>query len=149
MEKIVINGGKRLTGEVTISGAKNAAVAIIPATLLVKGVCRIENVPDISDVEILVKILYKLGANVKVLSRNTLEIDCSKVQDYEISHEMVRSMRASYYLWGALLGRFKNASVSMPGGCDFGVRPVDQHVRGFEALGAVVSVEHGMIEISA
>ncbi len=138
MTKYQIEGGHRLEGTVTISGAKNAAVAIIPAALLVKGVCKIENVPDISDVQILLQILEQMGASVRHLSSNTVEIDCSQVDYVEPNPELVRRIRASYYLIGAQLGRFGRAKVAMPGGCNFAPRPIDQHVKGFEALGAVV-----------
>ncbi len=138
MTRYQIEGGHRLEGTVTISGAKNAAVAIIPAALLVKGVCKIENVPDISDVQILLQILEQMGASVRHLSSNTVEIDCSQVNDVEPNPELVRRIRASYYLIGALLGRFGQAKVAMPGGCNFAPRPIDQHVKGFEALGADV-----------
>lgn len=149
MDKYVICGEKPLRGSVTISGAKNAAVAIIPAAILVEGVCRIENVPNISDVEHIIQTLYKMGALVRVINKNTIEIDCSGVKTHIPPGETVRKMRASYYLIGALLGRFHKAKISMPGGCDFGVRPIDQHEKGFRALGAEVTIEHGMIEATA
>jgi len=133
-----INGGMPLNGTVTISGAKNAAVAIIPATLLVKGKCRIENVPNISDVRIIADILHKMGAEVTNPERHVLEIDCSQVTCTEPDADLVRQMRASYYLMGALLGRFGKAHVALPGGCNFASRPIDQHIKGFWALGAEV-----------
>ena len=136
MNKYIIHGGRPLMGEVTISGAKNAAVAIIPAALLVDGVCRIENIPQISDVTLLFSILEELGANVRVLNRHTVEIDSRHVHSTTPSFDLVRRIRASYYLLGALLGRFGKAIVAMPGGCNFGVRPIDQHVKGFRAMGA-------------
>ena len=139
MNKYIIHGGRPLMGEVTISGAKNAAVAIIPAALLVDGVCRIENIPQISDVTLLFSILEELGARVRVLNRHTVEIDSRHVHSTQPSFEMVRRIRASYYLLGALLGRFGKATVAMPGGCNFGVRPIDQHVKGFRAMGAEVT----------
>lgn len=138
MEKLVIKGGKRLCGEVTIAGAKNAVVAIIPATLLVEGPCTIENVPDIKDVAVICGILKELGAQVEYLDKYTLRIDCTNVNRCDAPHDMVRKMRASYYLLGALLGRMKKADVAMPGGCNFGSRPIDQHLKGFRALGATV-----------
>ena len=119
MNKYIIHGGRPLMGEVTISGAKNAAVAIIPAALLVDGVCRIENIPQISDVTLLFSILEELGARVRVLNRHTVEIDSRHVHSTQPSFEMVRRIRASYYLLGALLGRFGKATVAMPGGCNF------------------------------
>ncbi len=149
MEKFIIKGGRPLSGEVMISGAKNAAVAIIPATILAKGCCVIENVPDISDVEILLEILTHLGAKTRRLTRDTLEIDTSAVDCNEVPYEFARAMRASYYFLGALLGRCNEANVSMPGGCNFGVRPIDQHLKGFTALGAEVTVDGGMIRAVA
>jgi len=150
LEKIVINGGKKLCGEVSISGAKNAAVAIIPATILAQDMCRIENMPDISDVNIMLKILHNMGAEVKMINKNTYEIDTRNITSHIVSHEMTKHLRASYYLIGALLGRFSKACVAMPGGCDFGVRPIDQHIKGFELLGAAVSIEeNAMVDASA
>ena len=145
MVKYIVQGGQRLEGAVSISGAKNAAVAILPATLLVDGVCRIENVPDISDVRLLLEILNNMGAKIRRLSRNTLEIDCSHVRNATAPIELVRRIRASYYLIGAELGRFGHARVAMPGGCNFGVRPIDQHIKGFEAMGANVEREGGYV----
>ncbi len=146
MTKYVVQGGKPLFGEVEISGAKNAAVAIIPAALLVDGVCRIENIPQISDVTLCLKILEQLGANIRSINHHTVEIDCSHIRTTRTSYELARKIRASYYLIGALLGRFGQAEVAMPGGCNFGgVRPIDQHVKGFSALGAKVIVEGGFI----
>ena len=139
MTKYIVQGGHPLFGEVHISGAKNAAVAIIPAALLVDGVCRIENIPQISDVTALLKILEQLGANVRFLNRSSVEIDCRHISTTQVSQELAHKIRASYYLIGALLGRFGEAEVSMPGGCNFGgVRPIDQHVKGFVAMGAEV-----------
>ncbi len=138
MARYEINGGKPLNGTVTISGAKNAAVAILPATLLVKGKCRIENVPNISDVRIMADILHKMGAIVTNPEIHVLEIDCSNVQCTEPNADLVKQMRASYYLMGALLGRFNKAHVALPGGCNFASRPIDQHIKGFWALGAEV-----------
>ena len=145
MTQYIIRGGKPLNGTVTISGAKNAAVAILPATLLVNGTCRIENVPDISDVHLLLEILDHMGAEIRRLSPNTLEISCVHVQDSEASDTLVRRIRASYYLIGAQLGRFGHARVALPGGCNFGVRPIDQHIKGFEAIGADVTLSNGFV----
>ena len=145
MTQYIIQGGKPLSGVVTISGAKNAAVAILPATLLVSGVCRIENVPDISDVRLLLEILSDMGAGIRRLSPNTLEIDSTHVRDSEASVALVRRIRASYYLIGAQLGRFGHARVALPGGCNFGARPIDQHIKGFEALGAEVELQNGYV----
>ena len=149
MEKYVVEGGTRLKGEVIISGAKNAAVAIIPATVLAQGKCVIENIPNISEMSVLFKILRSLGAQVRVLDRTTVEIDTTYIGEPVVPYELARYMRASYYLLGALLGRCNRASVSMPGGCNFGVRPIDQHMKGFESLGAKVSIDSGMINTQA
>jgi len=138
MDKFVINGGKPLTGSVTIGGAKNAAVAIIPAALLVDGKCVIENIPNIKDVYVITDILSQLGAKVKFLDRTTLEIDSSQVNNYCVDSSLSCKMRASYYVMGALLGRLNKAVVSMPGGCNFGSRPIDQHLKGFKSLGAEI-----------
>ena len=149
MIKYLIQGGKPLEGEVVISGAKNAAVGILPATLLVDGVCKIENVPDISDVRLLLEILSDMGAIIRRQSPNVLEIDCSHVHDMVAPMELVRRIRASYYLIGAQLGRFRHAQVALPGGCNFGPRPIDQHIKGFEAMGAEVRQDGGFIFASA
>ena len=149
MTKYIVQGGKPLFGEVEISGAKNAAVAIIPAALLVDGVCRIENIPQISDVTLCLKILEDLGAGIRSINRHTVEIDCSHIHSTRTNYDMSRKIRASYYLIGSLLGRFGEAEVAMPGGCNFGVRPIDQHVKGFTAMGAKVVVEGGFIHASA
>lgn len=149
MDKFVVTGGNKLNGEITISGAKNAAVAIIPAILLCNEVCRIENVPEISDVSIMIRILYELGASVKMINRDTIEIDPTGVTSYTVSADMSNRMRASSYFMGAMLGRFNRAKVAPPGGCDFGVRPIDQHIKGFEALGAKVTIDNGMVDAKA
>ncbi len=149
MDKFVINGGKKLYGEVTVSGAKNAAVAIIPAAILSDGVCRIENVPNISDVILMCQILSAMGASIKRVNKSTLEIDATHIRKPVAPYDLVRYMRASYYLLGALLGKFSWAEVALPGGCNFGVRPIDQHLKGFAALGAKHSVSSGMINVKA
>ncbi len=150
LEKIVIKGGNRLCGSVEISGAKNAAVAIIPATLLAQDVCRIENIPNISDVSCMVKILSNMGATVKYINKHTIEIDTRHVNSYIVPHEMTKKLRASYYHIGALLGRYGRAKVALPGGCNFGVRPIDLHIKGFELLGATATVvENAMINAYA
>ena len=149
MEKYIITGGKPLSGEITIGGAKNAAVAIIPATILARGKCVIENVPEISDVGNLLLILQSLGAEARYLDRNTLEIDTAHVNTTQVPDDLARLLRGSYYFLGALLGRFGEANVSMPGGCDFGVRPIDQHIKGFEALGAAVTTDSGYIRATS
>ena len=149
MQKYVINGNKPLYGTVEISGAKNAAVAIIPAALLVEGVCRIENVPQISDVTLILRILQELGADVRLLNKHTVQIDSTNINRYHVPDKLSRQMRASYYLIGALLGRFGEAIVSMPGGCDLGTRPIDLHIKSFQALGADVNVVAGYVRASA
>ena len=146
MEKLLVKGGNKLRGEVTISGAKNAAVAILPACLLVKGNCRIENLPDIKDVKLFLRILEQLNADVKYIDKNTVDIDCTNVDSYRPLGELTRKMRGSSYLMGALLGRFSNFIVDPPGGCDFGTRPIDQHIKAFETLGADIDTSKGIIE---
>ncbi|MBS7224229.1 MAG: UDP-N-acetylglucosamine 1-carboxyvinyltransferase [Clostridiaceae bacterium] len=144
MTKYVINGGKRLNGEVTISGAKNAAVAIVPAALLVDGPCRIENVPKIIDVTLQLEILRELGVSVRLANATTVELDGAVHEGAKVPYELMRKIRASYYLIGALLGKYQHAEVAMPGGCNFGgIRPIDQHIKGFEALGATISIREG------
>ncbi len=145
MEKYVINGGKPLQGEVEISGAKNAAVAIIPAALMVDGICRIENIPEISDTDMLLKILSQLGAKVRLINRSTIEIDSRSVKFCDAPFDLMRKIRASYYLIGAMLSRFGHAKTTMPGGCNFGVRPIDQHIKGMMALGADIEVKSGFV----
>ena len=145
MTKYVIRGGKPLYGEIDISGAKNAAVAIIPAALLVDGVCRIENIPQISDVTMILNILQELGADVRTVNRTTVDIDCSHIRNAKVPNELARKIRASYYLIGALLGRFGSAQVPPPGGCHLGDRPIDQHIKGFVAMGAEVDVRGGFV----
>ena len=146
MTKYLIHGGVPLHGTIHISGAKNAAVAIIPAALLVDGVCRIENVPQISDVTLILQILRELGADVRTINRTTIEVDCSHIRNRQVPYELARKIRASYYLVGALLSRFGWAEVPLPGGCDLGGRPVDQHIKGFVSMGADVEVRNGLID---
>ncbi len=149
MEKLIIEGGKPLNGTVRISGFKNAAVAILPATVLAGDTCVIDNLPQISDVKILAEMLSSLGANVKELRPNTLEINTTAMKDCFADYDIAKELRASYYLLGAALGRFKKARVAYPGGCSIGSRPIDQHIKGFEALGANVEIEHGIITVQA
>ena len=150
MDKLVIHGGNRLSGEIEISGAKNAAVAIIPATLLAQDVCRIENIPNISDVSCMIRILSQMGAQIRYINKHTIEINTKTVNSYLVPYEMTKQLRASYYLIGALLGRYSRAKVALPGGCNFGVRPIDLHIKGFELLGAKTTVEeNAMINASA
>ena len=145
MDKYIIKGGKELHGEVEISGAKNAAVAIIPAALMVSGVCRIENLPQISDTDKLLEILTLMGAKVKLVNKDTVDVDCSDVYLSDDIFELTKAIRASYYLIGSMIGRFVQARTTMPGGCNFGVRPIDQHVKGMKALGASVDISQGLI----
>lgn len=150
MTQYVINGGIPLRGTINISGAKNAALAILPATLLVDGVCRIENIPKVTDVTLMLEILRDVGASIRLVDDNTVLIDSRSVRvDSVAPYEQVRRMRASYYLIGAFLSRFLRAQVAMPGGCNLGVRPIDQHIKGFEALGAEVHVKAGFIHAEA
>ena len=149
MEKYVIHGGKPLYGEVEVSGAKNAAVAIIPAALMVNGVCRLENIPQISDADMLMTILEHLGAKIRLVNRNTVDIDCTDVRYTDAPYDLMRKIRASYYLIGAMLGRFGAAKTTMPGGCNFGVRPIDQGIQGMTALGADVDVSGGFVYAKA
>ncbi|MGN0455121.1 MAG: UDP-N-acetylglucosamine 1-carboxyvinyltransferase [Ruminococcus sp.] len=145
MEKFVVTGGNKLFGEVSISGAKNAAVAIIPAVILCDEPCTIENIPNISDVALIGRILQSMGAEIKRIDKSTLYIDPTHITTCCATNEMVRGMRASYYLLGALLGKYKKAKVALPGGCDFGVRPIDQHLKGFALLGADHDLINGAI----
>ena len=149
MEKYVIHGGKPLSGEVVIGGAKNAAVANLPATILAGGKCLIENLPCISDVMASLQILSELGAGIRMVTRNIYEIDTTNINSTEVSNELSRQMRASYYFLGALLGRFGSGQVAMPGGCNLGPRPIDQHLKAFTAFGAEDSVEYGQIRVKA
>ena len=145
VDNFVINGGHELFGEVNISGAKNAAVAIIPAALLAEDTVRIENIPQISDVHLIIEILSRMGAEIKVVNKNTLDINTTNINYQSIPYELTSHFRASYYLIGAMLGRFSKADVALPGGCDFGVRPIDQHVKGFKMLGAQVDIIDGVV----
>ena len=150
MTKYIVEGGRPLFGEIHISGAKNAAVAIIPAALMVNGPCRIENMPRISDVSLLLGILQDLGAKVRYVNPHTVEIDSSSLRNGRVPYESARRCRASYYMLGALLGRFGAADVALPGGCDFGsTRPIDQHLKGFRALGAQVDTQSGFVMAEA
>ena len=148
MATYVINGGRPLEGTVTINGAKNAAVAILPAAILVSGKCRVENVPDISDVRILLDILKDMGAQVEWVEPGVVLLDCSAVTSTNPNPELVRKMRASYYLMGALLSRFQKANVALPGGCNFASRPIDQHIKGFMALGADVDETEDYVNLT-
>lgn len=146
MEKLIIKGGTPLKGTVKISGAKNAAVAILPATILVNGKCRIDNLPDISDIKLCCKILEYLGATITYISKSEVEIDTSNINKSDVPYDMTKKFRASYYFIGSLLGRFGKATVGTPGGCNFGSRPIDQHQKGFEAMGAKIDIEAGIVK---
>ncbi len=148
-EKLVINGGKPLKGDVYISGAKNAAVAIVAATILCDEPVTLENVPEIGDIGICVKILYEMGASIKIIDKNTIRVDTRGISDPVVPYELARSIRASSYFMGTLLGRFKKADVPLPGGCDLGDRPIDQHIKAFNALGAEYSLEGGIVRLRA
>lgn len=149
MEKLVVTGPTQLKGEVTISGAKNAAVAILPATLLIDGICTIENIPHISDIEISCKILEDLGAKITWTDKNTITVDTTNIKTTKAPLDLTSKFRASYYIIGSMLGRKGEIEVGMPGGCKLGARPIDQHIKGFEALGATVNVEKGKINAKA
>ncbi|PJI08568.1 MULTISPECIES: UDP-N-acetylglucosamine 1-carboxyvinyltransferase [Clostridium] len=149
MDKLVVNGGNPLFGNVEIGGAKNAAVAILPASIMAsEGIGHIDNIPDIQDIQCLERIVTSLGCKVKRVN-NSIDIDSTNLTSVEANTPDVRKMRASYYLVGALLGRFGRAKVDLPGGCPIGVRPIDQHIKGFEALGAKVKIDHGTIDVTA
>ena len=148
MEKFVVHGPCRLEGEVTVSGAKNAAVAILPATLLVRGKCHLENVPDISDIRAYCKILESLGAKIEYISKNEIIIDNSQIESAIASYDLTSKFRASYYLLGALIGRFNKVQIGLPGGCRLGARPIDQHIKAFKKLGAKIIVRNGNVYAS-
>lgn len=149
MKKLLIKGGKRLQGKIKIGGAKNAAVAILPATILSDDTCYIDNLPNINDVRQLKNILLDLGAEIEQDHYSKMKVNTATIHRAEALGDSPQSMRASYYFLGALLGRFGKAAVSLPGGCNIGVRPIDQHIKGFEALGAKVTIEHGVVYAKA
>ena len=145
MEQYIIKGGKPLTGEVTVSGYKNAALGIIAAAIMTDETVKIENIPDIRDIDVLLQAIEDIGAKVEHVNRNTIKINGSRINTVNVDFDYVRKIRGSYYLVGALLGKYKNAKVALPGGCNIGSRPIDQHIKGFEALGTTVKIEHGLI----
>ena len=145
MEQYIMKGGKPLVGEVTISGYKNAALGIIAAAIMTDETVKIENVPDIGDIDVLLQAIEDIGAKVERINRNTIKINGMKIDSVNVDFDYVRKIRASYYLVGALLGKYKDAKVALPGGCNIGSRPIEQHIKGFEALGAEVKIEHGML----
>ncbi len=149
MERLEITGGNKLYGEISVCGAKNAAVAIIPAALLVEGVCCIENVPDIKDVQLIIRMLRHLGAAVNYIDQTTIKIDATNIRTHIAAYDMASKMRASYYLLGALLGRLGKAEVALPGGCNFGQRPINLHEKGFRAMGAKVETVRGQVTATA
>lgn len=144
-DKMLITGGKPLTGEITVSGGKNTAVAVIPAALLTNDICTIENLPDIEDVHALIEILTYLGAKIEYIPHRYMRIDASGVSHCSVPYQLTRKLRASYYLLGALLGRCGHAEIAYPGGCEIGTRPIDQHLKGFSALGADIDDRGGVI----
>lgn len=145
MEQYIIKGGKPLVGEVTISGYKNAALGIIAGAIMADEPVKIENVPDVRDIDVLLQAIEDIGAKVDRINRNTVIINGRFIKSFNVDFDYVRKIRASYYLVGALLGKYKAAKVALPGGCNIGSRPIDQHIKGFEAMGAAVKIEHGMI----
>ena len=149
LEKYVIRGGKKLSGEVTISGAKNAVAAILPATILSDEPCIIENIPNISDVSITLQIMSEMGAKIRMINKTSVEIDTRTLENIPVPYEKAKLMRASSYFLGTLLGRFHDAHVSMPGGCNLGDRPIDQHLKCFAALGASCDIDGGMVNLHA
>jgi UDP-N-acetylglucosamine 1-carboxyvinyltransferase len=149
MEQYIIKGGKALQGEVTIGGAKNAALGILTAAIMADETVTVDNLPDISDINVLLQAIEEIGAKVERVNKHTVKINGSAIDSMSIDYEFIRKIRASYYLLGALLGKFKRAEVALPGGCNIGSRPIDQHIKGFEALGASIKIEHGMIKAEA
>ena len=145
MEQYIIKGGKPLVGEVTISGYKNAALGIIAAAVMTDETVKIENVPDVGDIEVLLQAIEDIGAKVERINRSTVKINGGRIKTVDVDFDYVRKIRASYYLVGALLGKYKSSKVALPGGCNIGSRPIDQHIKGFEAMGATVKIEHGLI----
>ncbi|GAA4653517.1 UDP-N-acetylglucosamine 1-carboxyvinyltransferase [Anaerocolumna aminovalerica] len=149
MEQYIIKGGKALQGEVSIGGAKNAALGILAAAIMTDETVTIENLPDIRDIHVLLEAIEEIGAAVERVDKHTVKINGKNIKSINIDYEFIRKIRASYYLLGALLGKYNRAQVALPGGCNIGSRPIDQHIKGFEALGASVKIEHGMIQAEA
>ncbi len=149
MEQYVISGGIPLVGEVEIGGAKNAALAIIAASIMTDETVVIDNLPDVRDIGVLLKAIEEIGAHVERIDRHTVKINGSLINSVRVDYEFISKIRASYYLLGALLGKYKKAEVAFPGGCDIGSRPIDLHLKGFRALGADVQIEHGLIHAQA
>ncbi len=149
MEQYAIKGGNPLVGEVEIGGAKNAALGILAAAIMTDDTCMVENIPDVRDTNVMLQAIESIGASVNRKDRHTCEISGRNIVDHTIDNDYIKKIRASYYLLGALLGKYKKARVSLPGGCNIGLRPIDQHIKGFKALGATVRIEHGMIVAEA
>ena len=145
MEQYIIKGGTPLVGEVVIGGAKNAALAILAAAIMTDETVHIDNLPDVNDINVLLEAMEGIGAQIKRIDRHTVQISGGAVHDFNIDYDYIKKIRASYYLLGALLGKYKHAEVALPGGCNIGSRPIDQHLKGFRALGAEVEIEHGKI----
>ena len=149
MEQYVIKGGKPLVGDVEIGGAKNAALAILAASLMTDETVILDNLPDVTDINALLEAIERLGGHVEHTGRHSVKINCANINSCDIDCECIRKIRASYYLLGALLGKYKRAEVILPGGCNIGSRPIDQHIKGFKALGAEVKISHGLIVAQA
>lgn len=149
MEQYMIKGGKPLQGEVSIGGAKNAALGILAAAIMTDETVTIDNLPDVRDINVLLQAMEGIGAKIERVNRHTVKINGSNISSVSIDYEFIRKIRASYYLLGALLGKYNKAQVALPGGCNIGSRPIDQHIKGFKALGAEVKIEQGMIDASA
>lgn len=149
MDQLIINGGKPLNGYVNISGAKNAALGILAAAVMAEGVSVIENLPYVNDVRVLLEAIEELGVKIDYIDNHTVRLDSTHIEKCVVDYEKISKIRASYYLLGALLGRKKESHVAMPGGCNIGSRPIDQHIKGFEALGADVEIKHGMVSVKA
>ena len=149
MEQYVIKGGVPLNGEVSIGGAKNAALGILAAAIMTDETVTIENVPNVRDTRVLLQAIEGIGAKVKYVYNNTVQINGGSICDINVDYEYIKKIRASYYLLGALLGKYKRSQVALPGGCNIGSRPIDQHIKGFKALGAEVEIEHGKISTKA
>lgn len=149
MEQYIVKGGKALAGEVTIGGAKNAALAVLAAAIMTDETVTIENLPDIRDIQVLLQAIEEIGGIVERVNKHVVKINGSNIKSMNIDNEFIRKIRASYYLLGSLLGKYKCAQVVWPGGCNIGSRPIDQHIKGFEALGAEVAIQHGMIHANA
>ena len=149
MEQYAVKGGNPLVGEVEIGGAKNAALGILAAAIMTDDTCMVENIPDVRDTNVMLQAIESIGASVDRKDRHTCDISGRNIVDHTIDNDYIKKIRASYYLLGALLGKYKKARVSLPGGCNIGLRPIDQHIKGFKALGATVRIEHGMIVAEA